>query len=690
MSGQAILTYHAADGRAERVVLDPGQETSIGRHPNCTITVSQASVSRKHARVFFEAGGYFVEDLNSSNGTYVNDQRISRVSLADNDRLRCGDFELHYTMASAAAAPPPSDPPKLSLVGKLRPGARASSGGGGLAAPVGRPEPSNRPAPLPTGRGAKPLPLPTGRGGRAPLPTGRGGPVAPVAASGAGDGDAESLARLREEVAHWKAQAEANALLANKPSADPAELETLREQLAQTRQLVNDQEVDIEDKTRRIRDLESEHLRNEEQLQTVTDRNLRMKDEAQRLKKQLEEYRVEKNELDVSLAQVNAELAQLVRNQESAGQTEARLAGDINDLKRQVRERDNRIREVQQELQVVEHDRDAFRKQNEDLQLALDHDEQQRRQLTTQLTDLRQVLDHKEEEIDRLSADVARLEATVGAHQDGGAHVDRLQEALAAANAAKAEARAQLTEAEGQLVALQASLDEALARAQRAERAVTQAQSQAERGGVANRAAIDELNDLKRANRDLRHALEEAQAGAADGARLLALEAAAETLEADLALARAMARDAEARARAAEERVGAAPAATPGLSDGPTRVGPPPQAATAGDYAGLKASSFELYEQLNDIASDILDKARSAAGYAQDLEGVRKVVDSLPLAQLPGPMAAEAQAALEATDMEFVIEDTSRALQATEAGAQAFKDAMRTFRRALREHGYGS
>ncbi|MCA9548301.1 MAG: FHA domain-containing protein, partial [Myxococcales bacterium] len=73
MSGQATLTYRTPEGREERVTLDPGRETSIGRHPACTITVAQASVSRKHARIFFEAGGYYVEDLNSSNGTYVND-----------------------------------------------------------------------------------------------------------------------------------------------------------------------------------------------------------------------------------------------------------------------------------------------------------------------------------------------------------------------------------------------------------------------------------------------------------------------------------------------------------------------------------------------------------------------------------------------------------------------------------------
>ena len=59
-------------------------------------TVSQPSVSRKHARFWFEDGEWFVEDLGSSNGTYVNNRRIEQEKLAEGDDVRCGDFGMKY------------------------------------------------------------------------------------------------------------------------------------------------------------------------------------------------------------------------------------------------------------------------------------------------------------------------------------------------------------------------------------------------------------------------------------------------------------------------------------------------------------------------------------------------------------------------------------------------------------------
>ena len=65
----------------------------IGREPSCDITfnASDIMVSRKHAAVRFQDGGYVVEDNNSFNGTLVNEQRISAPTpLFDNDEIRLG------------------------------------------------------------------------------------------------------------------------------------------------------------------------------------------------------------------------------------------------------------------------------------------------------------------------------------------------------------------------------------------------------------------------------------------------------------------------------------------------------------------------------------------------------------------------------------------------------------------------
>ena len=51
----------------------------VGRHPDCDIHIDDASVSRHHAQVTFEGGQYFLHDLNSRNGTFLNGITRQRV-----------------------------------------------------------------------------------------------------------------------------------------------------------------------------------------------------------------------------------------------------------------------------------------------------------------------------------------------------------------------------------------------------------------------------------------------------------------------------------------------------------------------------------------------------------------------------------------------------------------------------------
>lgn len=59
----------------------------VGRAAECDISLGVAHLSRKHARLWVEAGHLWVEDLGSSNGTFVNSQRVGRVQLKRGDLL---------------------------------------------------------------------------------------------------------------------------------------------------------------------------------------------------------------------------------------------------------------------------------------------------------------------------------------------------------------------------------------------------------------------------------------------------------------------------------------------------------------------------------------------------------------------------------------------------------------------------
>lgn len=72
-------------------------EYILGRHPECTIVIDVGAVSRHHCRVFKEAQGYWIEDLKSRNGTFVNDVQIAgKHRLQEADQIRVCDVTFTF------------------------------------------------------------------------------------------------------------------------------------------------------------------------------------------------------------------------------------------------------------------------------------------------------------------------------------------------------------------------------------------------------------------------------------------------------------------------------------------------------------------------------------------------------------------------------------------------------------------
>ena len=87
-----------ADPRRERLlVLDwaGGQEELVvGREPDCDIVLTDPTVSRRHLRLRFRDGHWILCDLDSTNGTQVNDMPVVRCRLLPGDRVLIGDEQL--------------------------------------------------------------------------------------------------------------------------------------------------------------------------------------------------------------------------------------------------------------------------------------------------------------------------------------------------------------------------------------------------------------------------------------------------------------------------------------------------------------------------------------------------------------------------------------------------------------------
>ena len=74
--------------------LPPGASRTIGRSPRADFVVDSPLLSRVHCRLSAADAGLAVEDLQSTNGTYVNSERVTRSPLRNGDRLRLGRLEL--------------------------------------------------------------------------------------------------------------------------------------------------------------------------------------------------------------------------------------------------------------------------------------------------------------------------------------------------------------------------------------------------------------------------------------------------------------------------------------------------------------------------------------------------------------------------------------------------------------------
>ncbi|MEU9084820.1 FHA domain-containing protein [Streptomyces sp. NPDC048357] len=84
----------------QSVVLD-GEPVSFGRKSDNTVVIVSPSSSRLHAEILTEDAGYVLYDRDSRNGTFVNDQRVTRHVLRPNDRIRIGDETFLYEAQDA-------------------------------------------------------------------------------------------------------------------------------------------------------------------------------------------------------------------------------------------------------------------------------------------------------------------------------------------------------------------------------------------------------------------------------------------------------------------------------------------------------------------------------------------------------------------------------------------------------------
>ncbi|MFQ6023879.1 MAG: FHA domain-containing protein [Acidiferrobacterales bacterium] len=84
-------------------------DMKIGRRPGSEITIDNMAVSGEHANIFTIGEDSFIQDLGSTNGTLVNNKKITKHHLKNGDTITIGKHTLNYVNENEAEQPKPTD-----------------------------------------------------------------------------------------------------------------------------------------------------------------------------------------------------------------------------------------------------------------------------------------------------------------------------------------------------------------------------------------------------------------------------------------------------------------------------------------------------------------------------------------------------------------------------------------------------
>jgi hypothetical protein len=118
MTRPLALRFLSGRSQGALVPVEPPRAMVVGRQPGADLVVTEELVSRRHARFFFEGDELHVEDLGSTNGTWVNGQRITRARVGEGDRVLMGGCLMKVVPRDGSTEPtaPTAEPRRASAM----------------------------------------------------------------------------------------------------------------------------------------------------------------------------------------------------------------------------------------------------------------------------------------------------------------------------------------------------------------------------------------------------------------------------------------------------------------------------------------------------------------------------------------------------------------------------------------------
>jgi pSer/pThr/pTyr-binding forkhead associated (FHA) protein len=97
VAGPPLIVVEGGGGLRAGAAFAVNGSMTIGRSPQTDVQIDDRFASARHARVIERDGLYYLEDMGSTNGTYLNGRRVGALELLrSEDRFRIGDTEFRY------------------------------------------------------------------------------------------------------------------------------------------------------------------------------------------------------------------------------------------------------------------------------------------------------------------------------------------------------------------------------------------------------------------------------------------------------------------------------------------------------------------------------------------------------------------------------------------------------------------
>lgn len=338
----ARILYRDSQGRDGAIELEPSTPVYVGRALECAIRTDDAMVSRKHSMIRMEHNRFCVEDLGSSNGTHVNDVRVTKQPLAHNDVVRCGSLWLRYIEEGPVAGAATAEPGN--------PMAHAAP----VAAPAAN---AARPPVAPAAPGPfKPPTVPPVDGGSVSGSTAdrrlQSEPLkeeSSVVIDFGGESGSQEAARLKMQLVDVQAELEALQAKYDREAADGkrtrADAITLRDRIEELKGGLQDREDMIASHTRVAEELREELKQTRDELATARSEMGEVRDSVSARERQLERSQGDLVRLKEELEDLNRQLGEVSRTKDEGWRKLNDQLGEIEHLREVITEQERMLEE---------------------------------------------------------------------------------------------------------------------------------------------------------------------------------------------------------------------------------------------------------------------------------------------------------------------------------------------------------